>query len=56
MIEVLEFIWNWLHWIVFGVGCLTLLTMFYALFVARYDNRQMTDEEIMKERSKGEGM
>lgn len=55
MNEILSIVWDWLHWIIFGVGCVTLAIVFYGLFIASYD-KPKTDEEIMREKSKGEGM
>jgi hypothetical protein len=55
MINLLEILWDYLHWIVFGVGCLTVIILLYALFIAKWDKPQ-TEEEIMEERAKGEGM
>lgn len=46
MIEILEAIWCWIHWITFSVGAGVILFILYFLLVAKISDGDETEQEM----------
>jgi len=49
MNEILTILWDWLHWIIFGVGCMAIIGLIIFFRSAWNDKRgPETEEELLR--------